>query len=174
MRLQAALLSSVLAMGLVAAPTSADLKLGFVDLQKVLQTVDAGKKAKAQLEKEVTAKRTELEKKQKQLQSEAEQLEKRAAILNDAAKLEKQGELQKKFQEFQKTAMESQMALQQRERDLTNPILEQIRSVVEAVGKEKAFQLILEKNEGAVLYAANGADLTDEVIGNFNKKSKKS
>ena len=43
-------------------------KLGFVDLQKTLQGVEAGKTAKSTLEKEVTAKRTGLEKQQQHLQ----------------------------------------------------------------------------------------------------------
>ena len=47
-------------------------RLGLVDLQKALQTVDAGRNAKKSLEKEVTAKREGLEKRQSELQKEAE------------------------------------------------------------------------------------------------------
>jgi len=147
-------------------------KLGFVDLQKTLQTVEAGKTAKAALEKEVTSKRTGLEKQQQQLQKEAEEFEKKAALLNESAKTQKQQELQKKFAELQKTAAETQMDLQKRERELTKPIVEEIRSVVEALGREKGLTLVLEKNEGAVLYAQSGEDLTQAVIDRFNSKSK--
>jgi outer membrane protein len=147
-------------------------KLGFVDLQKTLQGVEAGKTAKSTLEKEVTAKRTGLEKQQQQLQKEAEEFEKKSGLMNEGAKTQKQQELQKKFAELQKTAAESQMELQKRERELTKPIIDEVRSVVEALGREKGLTLVLEKNEGAVLYAQSGEDLTDSVIERFNSRSK--
>lgn len=147
-------------------------KLGFVDLQKTLQTVEAGKTAKSTLEKEVTAKRTGLEKQQQQLQKEAEEFEKKSGLMNESAKTQKQQELQKKFAELQKAAAETQMDLQKRERELTKPIVEEIRAVVEALGREKGLTLVLEKNEGAVLYAQSGEDLTQAVIDRFNSKSK--
>lgn len=147
-------------------------RMGFVDLQKALQTVDAGKNAKSALEKEVSAKRTELEKRQSELQKEAEGFEKKAAILNEAAKSAKQQELQKKFMELQKEAADSQMELQKRERDLTKPLIDELKSIIEGLGREKGLTLILEKNEGAVLFSAGGEDLTETVIEKFNSSHK--
>ena len=169
MQLSYALL--VMATPLVLANTPT-LKIAYVDLAKALQSVDAGKTAKSALEKEVTQKRTDLEKQQQQLQSEAEQFEKKAAIMNESAKAAKQAELQKRFAEFQKVAAESQMDLQKRERELTKPIIDELRMIIEGIGKEKAYQLILEKNEGAVLYAESGSDLTDSVVEQYNQRQK--
>lgn len=146
--------------------------LGLVDLQKALQNVEAGKNAKKSLEKEVSSKRGELEKRQNELQKEAESFEKKSALLNDAAKTKKQQELQKKFMELQKEAAESQMDLQKRERELTKPIIDELRTVIEGLGKEKGMTLILEKNEGAVLFSQGGEDLTDQVIEKFNSSRK--
>ena len=153
-------------------PPAGGLRVAYVDLQKALHTVEAGKTAKSQLEKDLATKRTELEKMQAQLQTEAEQFEKKAAILNDAAKAQKQAELQKKFADFQKNATESQVDLQKRERELTKPLIDELRAIIEGIGKEKSYQLILEKNEGAVLYAESGSDLTEQVIEKFNVKHK--
>jgi outer membrane protein len=150
----------------------APFKVAFVDLQKALQTVDAGKQAKGTLEKEVSSKREGLEKREADLRKEAEAFEKKAAILNDAARAQKQAELQKKFAELQKNAAESQMDLQKRERELTKPIIDEMRSIIEALGKEKGYLLILERNEGGVLFAQNGDDLTDAVIDKFNSSNK--
>lgn len=154
--------------------TFAETKIlvGVVDLQRALQTVDAGKAAKDNLEKKVQAKKLEIEKKQKAFQAEAEQFEKKAAILNDAAKGQKQAELQKKFLGLQQEAQQTQMELQKEERELTGPILNELKSISEAIGKEKGFQLVVEKNEGGVLFAESGADQTDLVIEKFNAKNK--
>jgi outer membrane protein len=152
------------------AVANASLKVAYVDLQQALQSVDAGKKAKSQLEKDVAAKKNELEKEQASLQKEAEEFEKKAAILNEAARGKKQAELQKKLMEFQRKAAETQMTLQNQERSLTKPLIDELRSIIEGLGKERGYSLILEKNEGAVLYAETGSDLTDEVVKRFNAK----
>lgn len=159
-----------LSVRVIAAETPAGgaFRVGYVDLQKALQTIDAGKNAKSSLEKEVSTKKAELEKNQAALQKEAEEFEKKVAIMNDTAKATRQAELQKKFVELQKAAAESQMGLQNRERELTKPIIDSLRAVIEALGKEKGFQLILEKNEGAVLFSQGGEDLTQDVISRFN------
>jgi len=146
-------------------------RVAYVDMQKALQTTESGKAAKASLDKELNSKRTEIEKMQKQLQTEAEQFEKKAAILNEGARVKQQADLQKKFADFQKIAATSQLELQKRERELTTPILDELRSIIEGIGKEKSYQLIVEKNEGAVLYAEAGSDLTEEVVKQYNSKS---
>ena len=169
----AVLVTFALSVAAEAAPDASPFKVAFVDLQDALQTVDAGKKAKAQLEKEMNAKRQNLEKTQASLQKETEEFDKKAAIMNEAARAQKQAEIQKKIAEFQKSYGESQMELQKRERELTKPIIDELRSIVEGLGKGQGFHLVLEKNEGAVLYAQDGKDLTKEVIAAFNSRKKK-
>lgn len=159
---------------LAATENSIKLHMGYVDLQKALQSVEAGKTAKATLEKQMLAKKGEIEKSQKDFQKDADAFEKKMAILNDSAKAQKQAELQKRYVDLQKAAAEAQMDLQKRERDLTQPIISELKSVVESIGKEKQYQFIVEKNEGAVLYAESGADLTQQVIDRFNTHNKSS
>lgn len=149
------------------------VRIGYVELQKALETVDAGKAAKAFLDKDVASKKLDLEKTQTALQSEAEEFEKKAAILNEAAKVARQKELQKKFMDFQKNMQDSQLELQKKERELTKPLIDELKAIIQTLGKEKNLQLILEKNEGAVLYAEAGTDLTPIVVERFNAQHKK-
>lgn len=165
-------LASLLLVPAVSIANTEGFRVGYVDLQKALTSVEAGKTAKDRLEQDVTKKRKEFEKEEANLKKEAEAFEKKAAILNDKARGEQQATLQKKFMDFQRKMAESQMELQKRERDLTKPIIDELRAIVEAIGKAKKFNLIMEKNEGAVLYAEAGTELTDEVISTFNKKKK--
>jgi outer membrane protein len=156
--------------GVAMAVESSTTNIGFVDLRKALDSVDAYKSVKSTLDKDLANKKSELEKAQQTLQKDAEQFDKKAAILNDGAKASKQAELQKRFAELQKNAAESQMELQKRERDLTQPLLDEMRSVIETVGREKNFTLVL--NEAAVLYAKEGSDITSQVVDRFNAKHK--
>jgi outer membrane protein len=159
------LLASGAALAVEATPN-----IGFVDLRKALDSVEAYKSVKSTLDKELSSKKQELEKAQETLKKDAEQFDKKAAILNDSAKAQKQAELQKRFADLQKSAMESQTDLQKKERDLTQPLLDEMKSIIEGVGKEKSFQLVL--NEAAVLYAQAGSDITSQVVERFNAKHK--
>ena len=165
-------ISTFLAVIIALAASVATANIGYIDMQKALQTVEAGRNAKESLEKEVQSKKGELEKQQQAFQKEAESFEKKAAIMNDSAKGAKQAELQKKYVELQKMAAESQMELQKRERELTKPIVDELKSIVETLGKEKKFEMVLEKNEGAVIYAEANLDLTSQAIEKFNSKNK--
>jgi len=163
---------SFLALALTFA-TSAQAKMGYVDLQKAIQATEAGKKGKAALEKELAAKSAEFKKTEETLRKDADEFQKKMALMSDSARAKAQGELQQRFQELQSKAAASQMELQKKEREMTKPLIDELRAVIEGVGKEKEFEFVVEKNEGAVLYAQAGADLTDEVIERFNKKTKK-
>ncbi len=149
---------------------AADFKIGMVDVKEALFTVDAGKKAKAQLDKELETKQKALEKQQAAIQKEAEAFEKNAGIMNETARAAKQTEIQKKIAEFQKAYQASTMEMQNREREVTKPIIDQLKSIVDGMGKAQGYHLIVEKSEGAVLYAQNATDLTKAVIEAFNKK----
>lgn len=157
----------------VTTARAAEAKMGYVDLQKAIQSTEAGKKGKAALEKELQAKSAEFKKTEESLRKDAEEFEKKAAIMSDAARAKAQGDLQRRFQELQQKAAASQMELQKKEREMTKPLIDELRAIIEGVGKEKGYEFIVEKNEGAVLYAMPGADLTDEVISRFNAKAKK-
>lgn len=146
--------------------------IGVVDLRKALETVEAGKSAKAQLDKEVKAKQDELEKSKASFQKEYEAFEKKSSIMNEGSKAKTQAELQKKYMDLQKSLADSQMELQKRDRDLTEPIVNELKSIVESLAKEKSLGLVLEKNESGVIYSVAERDLTPTVIEKFNQKNK--
>src|SRR4051794_14204939 len=68
--------------------------IGTVDMQKALQTVDAGKKAKAQLEKEFNQKKKELQSEETAIKKTTEEFKKQSLAMSDEARARKQGELQ--------------------------------------------------------------------------------
>ena len=49
--------------------------------------------------------------------------------------------------------------------------IERLRGVIERVGKERNYYLIIEKRNAGVLYAASEADLTDEVIRAYDREA---
>ncbi|MBL7716856.1 MAG: OmpH family outer membrane protein [Bdellovibrionales bacterium] len=158
-------LGLVLSVSLMASRASAEgEKIGVVDMQKALQTVDAGKKAKSQLEKEFNAKKKELESEESAIKKMGEEFKKQSLVLNDEARAKKQGEIQEKIFRFQEKTQKSQLEIQQKEQELTAPILKGIRAAIAETAKKKNYTIILEKNENNVLYFNEKEDLTQEVI----------
>ncbi len=147
-----------------------EFKIAVVDLQKALQTVDAGKKAKANLEKEFNEKKKVLETEENAIKKMTEDFKKQSLVLSEDAKAKKQNEIQERVMKYRELFGKSQMEIQGRERELTDPIIQKLKGVVEEMGNKKGYTMIVEKNENAILFSSAKEDLTEEVIKEFNKK----
>jgi outer membrane protein len=148
-------------------------KIATVDMQKALQSVESGKKAKAQLEKEFNAKKKELQGEEAAIKKMGEEFKKQAAVMNEDARAKRQAEIQERIMKFQETTGRSQAEIQQKERDLTGPIIGRLRGVIGDIAKSKGYSVVLEKNENTVLFSQEKDDLTAAVIEAVNKKGDK-
>ncbi len=154
------------------AEAASDLKFGYIDLQKAIQETSTGKKAKKELEKELTTKREELAKKEANVKKMQEDFEKKKNILTDEVKQAKAAELQQEVMKFRDLFGQSQLNMQKKEQELTRPILEKLQDIIEKVAKEGGYTMILEKSEQSVLWAKKEIDLTDEVVKQYEKTVK--
>src|SRR5580700_10899592 len=73
---------------------AAEIKMGFIDMQKAIQETAAGKKAKKDLEDEFNKKKKDLEKREADIKKMGEDFEKRSMAMNEEARMKKQGEIQ--------------------------------------------------------------------------------
>jgi len=146
-------------------------KIVYVDLQKVFLTSEPGKQAKKALDKEAEEKKAALEEKKKEFQKMKDELQKKMNILSEESRNEKLEALENKRQELLQYVQESDMKLAERDRDLTKKITQDIQGILKTIAEKEGYTLILEK--GSTLYAPDDMDITDEVIKQYNKKSKK-
>ena len=152
-----------------AAWSSDDIRIGTVDMQKALQSVEAGKAAKSQLEKDFNTRKKELQAEEASIKKAGEEFRKQSLVMNDEARAKKQAELQERIMKFQESTQKSQAEIQQKERELTDPILTKLRGIIGELAKKKNYHLVLEKNENTVLYSQEKDDLTQDVISTYNK-----
>lgn len=163
------LMSLVFALGSFSA-RGAEFKMGFIDMQKAIQATTAGKKAKKDLEDEFNKKKKDLDKRETDIKKMGEDFEKRSMAMNEESRMKKQGEIQNEMKKYQELAAKSQMEIQKRERDLTQPIVTKLRSIIEDIAKKEDFTAILEKSEQSVMWAKKEIDLTDRVVKEYDKK----
>ncbi len=149
---------------------AAEIKIGFVDMQKAIQSTEAGKKAKSDLEKDFNDKKKELQAKEKDLKKMSEDLEKKGMVLSDEVRQKKQMEFQEELAKYRELLAKSQMSIQEKEKGLTQPILERMKKIMGDIGEKEGYTVILEKNENAVMWAPKNIDLTEKIVAEFNKK----
>jgi outer membrane protein len=157
----------------IPAARAAEMKVGIVNVQDVLDTVEEGKKAKSLLEKAVADRKKSLDDQQKDYKRLEDAYEKQKLVLSPSALEEKRKELETKRGDLQRALMTAQSDMQKKEMELTGDILKKIRQVVEKIGRDGSYALILEKNEGGVIYNKDGFDVTKQVVDEFNKSFKK-
>lgn len=151
-----------------------ELKIGYVDLRLALNESEAGKKAKTELESLIKIKQAAIDEKGKTIDKLKADLEKQASVLSEEARKSKEEEIERQIREYQRLVQDSQAEVKKKESELTNAILKELREVIDKIGKEENYTLILENVEGFILYSKKDIDLTEKVIKTYNDtKTKK-
>lgn len=139
-------------------------RIAFVDVQKVLARSVAGVAAREQLERERAGMEKDLGARRAEMDKLREEIEKKGLVLSPEAKREKEETLQRRVRDFRRLAEDMQKELERKEQLATQRMLQELTGVVERLGKEKGFLLIVEKRGAGVIYGASEADITDEII----------
>ena len=111
-----------------------------------------------------------LAKKKSDIDKMAGDLEKKRGVLSEEVFGKKQAEVQEEMMKFQKNVGENQLEIQKKERDLTEPILKEIKEIISKIAKDKNYSLVLEKSENGVLFNKPDTDITDDVLKAFEAK----
>lgn len=146
------------------------IKIGYVDMQRVLNEVEDGARAKEKLKREFDEKQAQLDRKQEELKKKKEEYDKQSLVLKEEAKRQKQQELQQDFIELQQLYAKLQKELSENELNLTKEIFDKAQAVIAEIAQRDGFTLILDKAEGRILYALPSMDITNEVIRKYNEK----
>jgi outer membrane protein len=165
-------ISAILILGWLGSSLASDLKIGYVDIQRAVNDCQAGKEAKKTITKEFEKYQRLGAEKQKELQGMKESFEKQAPMLNPDARTTKEKEYQNKLREFQRWGEDSQNEINQKRVDLERTISIGLQKVIQKVGAEDGYTLVLEKNETIVLYVSKSIDLTDKIIKAFDAQKK--
>jgi len=153
---------------MLAAPALAETKIAYVDLQKALNLSKAGVEAKNEIAAQVKKYEAEFKTKQDDLQKLKTELEKQAVLLSDSAKAQKERDFQQNVKELQRFQKDIKEELQLKDSEHTKRILNELFEILQKLGKDGGYSMVIEKNEGAVIYADESVDLTDELIEAFD------
>ena len=151
-----------------AGEVSANTNAGIFDMQHAIQTVAEGKKARDTLKKDWDLRQEKLKKKEEKIQKSMEEFKKQSLVMDEKARREKEGEIRNQMMELQQEGMNAQREFQAKDQGLSGPILQKLRKTVAEVAKAKGYNLVLDKNENAVLFYEPATEITDEVIKKYD------
>jgi outer membrane protein len=148
-------------------------KIGVVDVQRVLARSAAGVAAREQLEREKSTMQKEVDTRRQELEKLKEELDKRGALMTADARKEKQEVFDRKRRDAARLVDDFQKELEKKEQGLLQKVLQDISGVIERVGKQRNYYMIVEKRGASVIYATAEADVTDEIIRAYDLEKKK-
>ena len=150
---------------------AANGRIGFIDLSRVLARSAAGVAAREQLEREKGGMQREMDAKRVELEKLREELEKKGPLMTGDSRREKEEQLERKRRDATRLADDYQRELARKEQVLAQKVLHDLSGVVEKVGKQRGFYLIVERRGAGVLFSSPEADLTDEIIRAYDQES---
>jgi outer membrane protein len=159
--------SSLLAALLAAAGTFAqaqELKIGYVNADRVLRDAAPAKAAQAKLETEFGKREKDLADMASKLKAAGDKLEKDAPTLGEAERSRRQRDLVEQDREFQRKRREFQEDLTQRKNEELASVVERANKVMKQIFDTEKYDLILQE----AVFASPKIDITDKVIKALN------
>ncbi len=149
------------ALASVAATAQAqDLKIGYVNSERVLREATPAKAAQAKLEAEFAKREKDLNDMAGRLKAAADKLEKDAPTLGESEKGRRQRELVDTDRDLQRKRREFQEDLNQRRNEELASVVERANRVIRQIFESEKYDLILQE----VVFAGPRVDITDKVI----------
>ncbi len=167
-----AAMAAVLSLALPVAASAADMKVAYVDYQRILLEVDDGKAAKARLQKWLDDRQSEINKEQDALRKEKELLDKQASAMSEETRIQKATDLQKKVFDLAQKWEKARAEAANKERQEMEPIVGKIDQVISSIAARDGLTFVFEKRESGIVFALNQYDLSNEVIRSYNSAKK--
>ena len=147
------------------------IKIGYIDIQKVIAESQAGKRARDRFQAQVKKAEADIVKERQEIERLKADLDKKGPLLKDEERRNVESDLQKRSVNLQRSMSDYQQDLQAKNNEMMSDLLKELEKIVNEVGKAEKFTLILERSQ--ILYSDQGIDITSKVIETYNSRAKK-
>jgi len=165
------LVVATLALSVSFASAQERMKIGYIDVQRVIAESQSGKRAKERFQVQVKKAEADVQKERQDLERLKSDLDKKGPLLKEEERRSMEADLQKRSVILQRTMNDYQQDLRQKESEIMSEILKEVEQIVNEVGKAEKFTLIFERSQ--IIYSDQGIDITSKVIETYNSRVKK-
>jgi outer membrane protein len=152
---------------LISLSVYADLKVGFVQVDKILQEAPQTIESNKKLEKEFSSRTDKLKADVKTLKERESSFSKDALTMKDSERDTKEKSLSQLRVDVQRKERELREDINIRRNEELGGLQEQINKAVTSVAKAEGFDLVL---YNGVAYASEKIDITDKILKSLGKK----
>jgi len=166
-----AALSVVISLSACAGVRAKDVKIGYIDVPRILAEYEGYKDARKDLDRTRADREDEFTKRATALKKMAQEIQEGAKLLSEPKRREKETEYMKKAQELEEWRVTQNKDLQEREEGLIKRLESDVRKALETIGEKGKFSFVVRGD--LMLYVEKSAeDLTDAVLEALRKQSK--
>jgi len=156
-----------LALTLFPGVSYAEMKIGFVNLVKLIEDAPQGEAATKKIEAEFSPRDNAIRKKQNKVTSLEADLEKNALVMKASQRAKKEAEITKLKRSLKREAEEFREDYNVRRNEELKVLQKFVRDAINEVGKENKFDLIVAEG---VLYTSDKANITELVLKKLRSK----
>jgi len=149
---------------------AATVKIGLIDIQKIMRESKAAKNARDIFLKDRESKRALLMEKQEKAQVLQEELKKSGGDMSVSDRKQKTDELEREVKELKRLRSDLEEELKKKDEGLALKLLKEIREVVQEFLKKEKYTVILEKK--SVAAADDAIDITEQIIKLYDSQKK--
>jgi outer membrane protein len=160
MRIFTMFAAAALAASTVLAAHAAEMKIGFVNTERVFREAAPAKRAQQALEREFSQRNAELGRIEKQGRDLQTDLEKENVTMPETQRREKERQLADISRNFQRIQREIREDLNLRRNEELAKVQERATRVINQIAEQEKFDLILQE----AVFASGRIDITDKVI----------
>lgn len=144
-------------------------KVGYINLQRLVNESKMGQAARADIQKMRAGKEAEVTKKLKDINQLKDDINKNREKMKITERRDKIEILQKAYKEYQRMVADAKEDITREDKELVTIILQKADGVLKGVAKKNGYAIIL-KDPNALGYLAPEADITDLVLKELNMK----
>ncbi len=146
--------------GLSQVSVGAELKIGFVDQERITRESAPADRASKQLEKEFAPRAQEIQRREGQIKTLQGQLEKDALTMSESDRRSKEQELGRLTLDFQRMQREYREDLNLRRNQELGALFERANRVIRQIAEAEKYDLVLQE----AVYRNPKIDITDRVL----------
>ena len=151
---------AVLLAGWAVAAGAVELKIGFVNTERVFREAAPAKRAQQKLEREFAKRNEELSRIEKQGRDLQAELERENVTITEPARREKERQLADISRNFQRLQREIREDLNLRRNEELAAVQERATRVINQIAEQEKFDLVVQE----AVFASGRIDITDKVI----------
>lgn len=146
------------------------ITIGVVDLDQAITSTNEGRQAREEFDRKKRLHEQALIPLMEQYQEGLKEFEAKKFVLSDDAKFQKQLDMAELQNQIENKRKEIQGQLQVDRERLIAPLRTKLINIVEEVGREENFSLIIHRGAPGIMYTKEALDVTELIIEKFNKK----